>query len=66
MDYSARITHPCEDAELVEGELLFGREDVVAEPDERTLVTPDEVLHRDADERLLVQDVEHRAERQPH
>ena len=63
---SAAVPYPCEDAELVEGELLLGREDVVAEADEGTLVAPEEVLHRDALERLLVQDVQHRPERQAH
>ena len=64
--WQAAVPYPGEDAELVEGELLFGREDVVAEADEGTLVAPEEVLDRDALERLLVQDVQHRPERQAH
>jgi hypothetical protein len=46
------ITHIDEEAELVEGQLLVRREDIVAQLDERVVVAPDDVAYRRPIERL--------------
>jgi hypothetical protein len=46
------ITHIDEESELVEGQLLVRREDVVAQLDERMVVAPDDVPYRRTIERL--------------
>jgi hypothetical protein len=46
------MTHIDEESELVEGQLLVRREDVVAQLDERMVVAPDDVPYRRPIERL--------------
>jgi hypothetical protein len=46
------MTYVDEEAELVEGQLLVRREDVVAQLDERVVVAPDDVPYRRPIERL--------------
>jgi hypothetical protein len=46
------MTHVDEESELVEGQLLVRREDVVAQLDERMVVAPDDVPYRRPIERL--------------
>jgi hypothetical protein len=46
------MTHVDEESELVEGQLLVRREDVVAQLDERVVVAPDDVPYRRPIERL--------------
>jgi hypothetical protein len=46
------MTYVDKEAELVEGQLLVRREDVVAQLDERMVVAPDDVAYRRPIERL--------------